>query len=213
MNPTNTVSTVNTASTANTVNTVSTYRFKYTPQFQRMLHDFASKHADLPKKEFDACFKDWCDNNRRYVTREYNHLVNQGYNRDFQQKMYLSVRYYFRNKSGKSKGNGEGKGEGEGEGKEMGKKKSKLKYVRLADELKILMKQHIYDNRGINKSPKEMFGLFYNSDNDEIQKFLKSETAKLQENEYSEKDILFRIKKMYKNLYFVALRNNNKLKQ
>ena len=199
----------------NTVNTVSTYRFKYTQQFQSMLYDFASKHADLPKKEFDACFKDWCDNNRRYVTREYNHLVNQGYNRDFQQKMYLSVRYYFRNKSGKSKGKGGGedKGQGKADGKEMGKKKSKLKYVRLANELKILMKQHIYDNKGINKSPKEMFGLFYNSDNEEIQKFLKSETAKLQGNEYSEKDILFRIKKMYKNLYFVALRNNNKPKQ
>ena len=190
-------------------NTVSTYRFKYTPDFQQRLSEFATKHADKSKKEFDVCFKNWCSINKEHVDNEYQTLVNQGYNRDFQHRMYLSVRYYFRNKKKKGdNANNMLSRSGKHTTCKSDKKKTKLKYVRIADELKTLMKQHIYDNKGNNKSPKEMFGLFHNSANEEIQRFLKSEKTKLQENGYSDKDVLFRIKKTYKNQYFVALRKS-----
>lgn len=209
---------MDTKNTVNTTGTIRTYRFKYTPDFQQRLSEFAIKHADKPKKEFDACFKNWCSINQQHVDNEYETLVNQGYNRDFQHRMYLSVRYYFRNKQNKQNKNDNDNDNDNADnmmnrsGKQVrcksDKKKTKLKYVRMADELKTLMKQHIYDNMGVNKSPKEMFGLFHNSANEEIRRFLKSEKTKLQENGYSDKDVLFRIKKTYKNQYFVALRKS-----
>ena len=192
-------------STASTASTASTFRFKYSFHFQNMLNGFASKNADKPKKEFDECFNKWCIQNERYINEERSEMVNKGYNRDFNNKIYLSVRYYFRNKHKSCDGKGKGESADQGKGK--------LKYVKLSNTFKTLMKNHIYDNKGGNKSPKEMFALFYNSDNDEIQKFIQSETNKLRENGYSEKDILFRIKKMYKNLYFVTLRRDKKNKE
>ena len=103
--------------------------------------------------------------------------------------MYLSVRYYFRNKKKKGdNANNMLSRSGKHTTCKSDKKKTKLKYVRIADELKTLMKQHIYDNKGNNKSPKEMFGLFHNSTNEEIRDFLK-----VKKQNYKKTDIQIRM--------------------
>jgi len=76
-----------------------TYRFKMTPLVVSKLTTFACANKDVHRKTFQSNWMQWLAQNAEEVGRETERLKARGYRGDPVDKMYKSARYYFRNKS------------------------------------------------------------------------------------------------------------------
>jgi hypothetical protein len=87
----------------NDIYNVNIYRYKFTEEFTGELFKFSKIHQYDERKAFKEAWNIWMDNNQNIVNEEYRRLKELGYDGDIFDKMFKSARYYFRKKSTEKK--------------------------------------------------------------------------------------------------------------
>jgi hypothetical protein len=169
-------------------NKATIYRYKFSDNFIEELFRFSKIHQYDERKDFKEAWNTWRNNNNSIIEDEIKRLLELNYHGDIMDKMYKSARYYFRKK-----------------GTEKKEPTKRCAYVGLLKELLDSMDNHIKSN--IDKKeykPSEGFSDFC-KENIEL---LKKEIERLIS--YNIKDSLQiknKIKKTYKNRYFMIINN------
>ena len=77
---------------------IHTFRFNLSDSFTNELIRFSKTHQYDDRKTFKAEWKEWVESHVDIVHNEAQRLSQLGYTGDALQKMFVSARYYFRNK-------------------------------------------------------------------------------------------------------------------
>ena len=78
---------------------VKTFRFKFSEEIMSEISEFARVHRYDTKDDFKDAWTQWTSDNMRLISAEQERLTAMGFNGDMNKKMYVSARYYFKNKS------------------------------------------------------------------------------------------------------------------
>jgi hypothetical protein len=152
------------------------FRFKFSITILEKLKKFSLIHRYDESKIFKENWEIWMKENEKLINLEKKILESKGYRGDILEKMYKSVRYYFKNKSNKKT-----------------EPKKRRIYTRLDEELLIWMDTHI--SRNNNKKPVNAFN--------EFMEYTCSKTLINKENtSLSDAEFKIKIKKTYKNRFF-----------
>ena len=165
---------------------VNIYRYKFTEDFTNELFKFSKIHQYDDRKSFKEAWNLWIEDNENIVNDEFTRLRELGYCGDILDKMFKSARYYFRKKST--------------EKKEPAKRRI---YVGLQKELLEAMDEHIKSSISSNDfKPSDGFDEFCKQN----MNLLKDEVAVLYRAGLTDSnDIKTKIKKTYKNRYFLVI--------
>jgi hypothetical protein len=168
---------------------VNIYRYKFTDDFTAELFIFSKVHQYDHRKDFKDAWNLWLEDNDDVVNAEIRRLINLGYEGNIMDKMFKSARYYFRKKSTEKK------------------KPSKRRiYVGSQKEFLEEMDDHIKSriNLGICK-PSDGFDDFCKENMD----LLKEQVSLLLRSGITDSnEIKAKIKKTYKNRYFLITNKN-----
>lgn len=166
---------------------VNIFRYKFTSEFMEELFKFSKIHQFDHRKDFKEAWNIWAENNNGLIEDEIRRLNNMGYHGDIIDKMFKSARYYFRKKST--------------EKKEPAKRRI---YVGSQKDLLEAMDEHIKSNiNSDNYKPSDGFEEFCK----ENVNLLKEEVNVLCRAGITNVDeIKAKIKKTYKNRYFIAIK-------
>ena len=172
--------------TDDTINNINIYRYKFNDEFTTELYKFSKIHQYDHRKDFKEAWEIWLEEKDEYVSEETRRLTNLGYDGDILDKMFKSARYYFRKKSTE--------------------KKEPLKrrvYQSVQKELLEAMDSHIKSHINDKEyKPSEGFDSFCKENID----LLKEQVSLLCRNGFtSSEDIKQKIKKTYKNRYFILV--------
>lgn len=167
----------------------SVYRFKYNPEFAEKLHAFAKDNEDADAKTFGETWAAWKETNAALVESEKQRLRDLGCKSDMDTKMFRSVRYYFRKKGTE--------------------KKAPIKrktYVGLPKGVLMEMDRHIEANvYGQDFTPAKGYDAFLASFSASVSECYQT----MRREQLSDSDIAEKIKKTYKNRFFL-LRTGHK---
>lgn len=159
------------------------YRHKFTAETIENMDYFAKLHKNDDRKTFKDAWERWINENAEMIQMEQRRHVDTGYNGDVIDKMYKSVRYYYRKKKPETNENNE---------------QNRRVYVALDRNLLRLMDTHIETNKEVK--PSTAFNDFCENNKEVI----KYEAIRLKDylnaGEISEK-----IKKTYKNRHFNSI--------
>ena len=163
-----------------------TFRFKFSEKFQCILEEFAKLHRYDNRHIFKEAWEKWIELHDSEITQETTRLKTNGYEGSPLDKMYKSARYYFRKKKD-----------------EKNKPKQRRKYVNVSKEIIALMDDHLINSmRNNDFTPANAFDDFcykYKSNLvSEIERLLIVE-------ELNNKEITPKIKKTFKNRYFLKV--------
>jgi len=167
------------------------YRYKFTQNFMDELHKFSKIHQYDDRDTFKESWNIWIDDNDDLVRDEIQRLTNLNYDGDILDKMFKSARYYFRKKSISKP-----------------EPKSRRQYLSVQKELLEAMdKQISKKKKEPSYKPSDGFENFCNEHID----LLKEEVIRLvTEHQINDVTIIKdKIKKTYKNRYFMLRENNN----
>ena len=162
-----------------------TYRYKFSQDFKNELMEFSRIH----KYDEPAAFKDnwdiWCKDNKSIIDNEIAILKNNGYTGNALDKMYKSVRYYFKNKSDVKK-----------------EVKQRRQYLGLSPEFREAVDTHI-QNIALRRELKPSIGFVDFMDQVIYSQLIRSEKLRLESYNFTKEDINNKFKKSYKNRYFL----------
>jgi len=162
------------------------YRYKFTNDVTKELYIFAKVHQYDHRKVFKEAWEVWIEENINLVSNEVNRLNQLGYDGDIIDKMFKSARYYFRKKSTEKKA-----------------LKERRNYIVVGKNLLESMDSHIVS--GLNREnfkPSEGFDDFCKTN----MELLKEQVNIFCQNGFTDsKEIKEKIKKTYKNRYFLAV--------
>ena len=165
----------------------SIYRFKFTTDVMIYLTSFAKKHQFVDRKTYKEAWETWLNDNFEMVEEECCRLYKLGYEGHVKDKMFKAARYYFRKKSSNKL--------------EPQKRKN---YVTVDHELLNCMDEHIRRNIGSSGySPASGYSDFCQSNINA----LNDEVIRLLDCDLNKDEITTKIKKTYKNRYFIISRN------
>jgi hypothetical protein len=182
----------------------NTFRFNFSDSVLEKLNQFSKMNKSYDRRAFKEAWKEWLTENESSVLEETQRLTTLGYEGDVTEKMYVSVRYYFRKKGQKKKqldNNIDFIPESDPTTKSKNIPTNRL----LLDAMNKHILQHCHDP---NYRPANGFESFCR-DNIEICK----EEVKRLTNEYkitSKQSIQEKIKKTYKNRYYIIKKNADK---
>ena len=166
------------------------YRFKLNSDIVNMINDFSKLHERADKKTYKEKWNEWLETNKEIIDREKLRLSDLGFNKNVEDKMYRSGRYYFRKKSNN-------------EEKET---KIRRKYIACDISFIELIDKHINESMESLKSdfkPSKEYLVFeekYKSEiNDEIERIIESPESE----NIKKSDAVDKIKKTYKNRYYL----------
>jgi hypothetical protein len=167
------------------------YRFKFTEDFMEELYKFSKIHQYDERKDFKEAWKTWTEENQDIIDEETTRLTNLGYEGDIIDKMFKSARYYFRKKSTEKK-----------------EPRQRRQYISVNRELLDAMDNHIEENIfNVDYQPKTGFISFCKAN----EKILKESISKIFEQGVKDSDLIEdKIKKTYKNRYFMLTQIKNK---
>ena len=157
----------------------SIYRYKFTTEFMEELYEFSKIHQYDDRHDFKEAWDNWIKENDEQINKEIMRLLYLGYEGNVMEKMFKSARYYFRKKSTEKK-----------------EPKKRKNYISMNRSILSLMDEHIKQNQ--NKQPKESLEQFIMLYKNEIDQLL-GESC----------DYETKIKKTYKNRYFMLFNNKN----
>ena len=159
------------------------YRFKFTEGFMEELYKFSKIHQYDERKDFKEAWTQWLEDNNDIIEEEDSRLQQLGYDGDVLTKMFKSARYYFRKKSDAKKA-----------------PKQRRQYISVTRELLDAMDKHIFENIHLDGyQPKNGF-LAFCTENEAL---LQETVAKIWEQVKDKEVIEDKIKKTYKNRYFM----------
>ena len=167
------------------------YRFKFTEDFMEQLYNFSKIHQYDERKDFKEAWKVWTEENEYIIDEETTRLNTLGYDGDVMDKMFKSARYYFRKKSTEKK-----------------QPKQRRQYISVTRELLDAMDRHIEENIfNEDYQPKTGFVSFCKAN----ETILKESISKIFEQGVKESELIEdKIKKTYKNRYFMLTQIKNK---
>lgn len=167
------------------------YRFKFTEDFMDELYKFSKIHQYDARKDFKEAWKTWTEENQDIIDEETTRLANLGYDGDIMDKMFKSARYYFRKKSAEKK-----------------EPRQRRQYISVNRELLILIDNHIEENIfNVDYQPKTGFISFCKAN----EKIIKETISKIFEQGVKDSKLIEdKIKKTYKNRYFILTQIKNK---
>lgn len=169
------------------------YRFKFTEEFMEELYQFSKIHQYDNRQDFKEAWKIWTEEKENIIYEEMRKLINLGYNGDILDKMFKSARYYFRNKCTKKK-----------------EPRQRRVYISVNQELLNNMDTHIESNiYDVNYQPKTGFIAFC-KDNEILLK--ETITTIFGQGITDSSLIRDKIKKTYKNRYFMFTNKNKQVK-
>jgi len=171
------------------MNTSATvFRFKFSQEFNNELLSFAKIHQYDDRPTYKENWEKWLNANDDMIHRETLYLKSHGYNGDITQKMYRSGRYYFRNKSSVPQ-----------------EPKQRRKYLSIDKETIDMMDRVILRQESTLK-PSILYDQFCVDYSNVIQ----CELDRMIESGLSKDDIHHKLKKTYKNRYFLLKNQSNK---
>lgn len=166
------------------IKNVNTYRYNFSETFMADLLRFSKIHEYDDRKTFKEKWSEWLEENEGCVEAETRRLIDLGYQGDVLDKMFKSARYYFRKKSSQ--------------------KKTPVKrrdYIGLRKTFIEAIDRYI--NEHIHIKPSDSFYDFCASSMD----LLKQEVVELVKHNITDSsEIKHKIKKTYKNRYFLLTR-------
>ena len=169
---------------------IQIYRFQFTNEFNDELYKFAKVHQYDHRKVFKEAWEIWLEENDNLVSNEVTRLNNIGYDGDIIDKMFKSARYYYRKKSTEKKALAE-----------------RRDYISVQKGLLAAMDNHI--KKGLlseDYKPSDGFDEFCKKHMD----LLKEQVEYLCKNGLTNSDVIKnKIKKTYKNRYFLVVRQNS----
>ena len=175
-----------------TLTTSNIFRYKFDSPIVNLINIFAATHKYDDSSQFREEWDEFIKDNKASIDREKQRLTNAGYTGDINSKMYKSARYYFKNKSTEKK-----------------KSKQRRKYVTLNKGFLADMDRHI----STVAFPQEMKPAHaYNnfiSDATYSEK-LDDALQKMLDNDWKEPAAESKLKKTYKNRYFIQQKSSNK---
>jgi hypothetical protein len=160
------------------------YRFKFSEDFMQELYNFSKIHQYDERKDFKEAWNIWAEENNDIIIQESRRLINLDYDGDIMDKMFKSVRYYFRKKSTQIK-----------------EPRQRRQYISVSKELLEAMDKHITDNINDNNyQPKTGFLSFCK----DYESLVKGTITTLFKNGIKDSELIQdKIKKTYKNRYFM----------
>lgn len=164
------------------------FRYKFTEDFMKELYNFSKVHQYDDRKSFKESWNSWVEDNEEVVESEIKRLNELGYDGDILDKMFKSARYYFRKKSV--------------EPKEV---KPRRQYITIDRELLYSMDNHIRENMYCQDyQPKTAF-ISFCIENESV---VKNTLQNILNQGISDGNLIQdKIKKTYKNRYFIAVSN------
>jgi hypothetical protein len=87
----------------NILNMNPTYRFKFTQEFMDALFQFSKVHQYDDRHSFKEAWTQWIETNTNLVSEEIQRLTNLDYKGNIEEKMFISARYYYRKKGTEKK--------------------------------------------------------------------------------------------------------------
>ena len=164
------------------------YRFKFSDDIMQAITEFSKIHQYEDRKDYKDSWKEWCEDNSEIIEIETRRLTNLGYKGNVIDKMYKAGRYYFRKK----------------DLSDSTESKKRREYIAMDNAILSNMDKHILDNIKSNAyTPAEGYSEFC-KDNVEL---LTTEVTRLINSGITGNDISCKIKKTYKNRYFIISRN------
>jgi uncharacterized protein YqgQ len=168
-------------------NELAIFRYKLDEEFISELYQFSKIHQYDHRKDFKEAWNIWVEDNTEIINKEISRLTELDYKGIILDKMFKSARYYFRNKSTEKKD----------------PKKRKV-YVGIQTTLLEEMDKYILTNK--NK-PSTGFDNFCKENIELLQK----EVTNLYKNGITDsEEIKNKIKKTYKNRYFMLISKDKK---
>lgn len=164
------------------------YRFKFNDSITQLLLEFSKIHRHDTRKDYKEAWLEFIEENREELSREVDRLKCIGYKGDCYDKMYKSARYYFRKKP-------------------ISKNEPKVrrKYISTDRDLLYAMDNHINMNNSVYLKPSNGYDDFIKNNEDAI----KNEIERIIESGFTDTtDIIKKIKKTYKNRYFLIIHSN-----
>lgn len=122
-----------------------TYRYDFSKTFIEKLSYFAKLHQNDERKQFKEAWVDWMEENKEEIDEEYRVLTELGYEGDMNDKMFQSVRYYFRKKPSVKK-----------------EPQLRTSYVKMDSSILKRIDEHIRTN--LNMKPHECYQLYKEQD-------------------------------------------------
>jgi len=170
--------------------TATIFRFKFTEDFMEDLYKFSKIHQYDHRKDFKEAWTKWIEENDDIIDEEVERLLNLGYDGDILDKMFKSARYYFRKKSPVA-----------------AEPKQRRPYISVSHELLEAMDTHIKTNIVLpDYQPKTGFVSFYEQNNNLI---LQTFRSFCEQNIKDSEFIQLKLKKTYKNRYFMIISKSN----
>ena len=163
-------------------NTKTTYRFKLSEEIIEELSYFAKIHKFDDNKTYKDAWKLWSQQKEDEINREKLRLTNMGYMGDINHKLYISARYYYKNKTNTKK-----------------QPTKRRKYISCDQEVISLMDEFISKEK---HKPAESYNIFMKTHSK--QQAIISQIQDFRENhELSDEEINDKLKKTFKNRYFL----------
>jgi hypothetical protein len=170
-----------------TSSTVKTFRFKLSDEIMTEISDFARIHRYDTKDDFKEAWSAWAAENTNLISAEQNRLTVMGFDGDLNKKMYVSARYYFKNKT---------------DVEEAPKKRRKYvtinkSYIKLIDEY---INVAIANGDESAYKPANCFQEFVEENEEQTTMLVR---ALMDDDSLMNTEIIAKIKKTFKNRYFV----------
>jgi len=168
---------------------INTYRYKFTEEFMSELHNFSKIHQYDDRKDFKEAWTTWTDDKEDIIYEESERLKQMGYEGDILDKMFKSARYYFRKKSTEKK-----------------EPKKRRQYIIINHELIDAMDQHISASICNNSYQPKLGFLDFCKINESL---IKETVNNINQKDTIDKELIEeKIKKTYKNRYYIFTTNN-----
>jgi len=165
------------------------FRFNFSVEMSNELDRFTKVNNYLTVSEYKSNWEDWVSENEGIIEEENTRLKELGYIGDIYIKMYKSARYYLRKKCIKSNTNIQSK---------------RRKYVPISKTLLNVMDNYIVENLTTCDliKPSQQYQVFIDKYNDLITRECNDlDNEGLQK--LTKEDLVFKIKKTYKNRYYL----------
>ena len=170
-------------------NELKTFRFKFSAEFLNYLKDFSRIHRFDDSESFKENWEIWCKENKIIINNESERLKMNGYKGDVLVKMFKSARYYFKNKSNIKK--------------EPAKRRN---YIGLDADFRQLIDKHV-EEICVRRNMKPSVGFIDFMDNSDYKNEIDIENIRLKSFKLKSEEILSKLKKTYKNRYFIYQKN------
>lgn len=170
------------------------FRFEFSQHMLYLLEKFAILNKYVQKQDYKEAWEQWIKDHEQDINEEEELLRLNGYKGNINDKMYRSARYYFRKKdynTEETKGNNKGK---------------KRTYINVSKILINNMNEHIINclNDDNDMKPSDYYEDFIKKHHNIVDR----EKQIIQNvNSLDIDDVEFKIKKTYKNRYFMITRN------